>query len=756
MSRSQTRPAPVEYIDVTDDDDNSRAPPPRKPPSFRSVSFDDPTYDSRRIKPTTRHGIDPDNQALNKRYEKLLGKGYSAERKAFESLGRDNADDAIANAFAKIMEKSKKNGYPMTDDTKKKIAKKRVENRPKKQAVSKLQSQMVAQRDIGIGPRPGQLAPFWDPENLKGRYAQRGSLWSVDKFGKTVAEATPEQLQNRIRTGFRGQGAYWDGQGGFFGDVWNGIKKGVRTALPLLEAPATAALNSVAPGLGTALVPLAMTMSGKILGEGEYTVDANGQPVDRVTGEPAMFVSHPTIQRELQAPMPNLPTRVVGNLSTIDPNRVSYNNIVNPSSVNSVTVPTIASVNDETGDLIFSHNEYIGDIISPADGTGFKTIRKIAINPGVAQSFPLLAQFASKFEEYDFVQCVFHLKSLVTDGNATAAGSVMMVPIYNSASRPMPDKRSVASSEGSVTGKITSDLVCGVECDNAKTAYGGRRYVRTVDVDPNGLRLYDIGFLQIATENVPASTPIGELWCSYQVRLSKMRVDTQEITPIGEGITVMNRTTDASRAPNSFPMIGPSALSNISETIKVRALAEDVTAPQNYVSVGGYHVHMGIVGGSVFDVSWTMDMHINLGGDSAWVPNEADIVHFFNEQVPFGQTYSRIDFLNAVTTIPYVVSPAVLTRGPIQTGPSYPLSDPWPTVGTYIIPMTISAKIRFDMPGTIASFDGDVLFSLSEMGVPTLQGGRWMLRDGLGIAGRIGDVRFYPGSMITTSLIRSA
>ena len=341
----------------------------------------------------------------------------------------------------------------------------------------------------------------------------------ISMFGETYDSATPAQLQNRALYGWTGDGEYFrgngmymsgpqgtvmrhtnrfSGEGGFFDDLGNFFVRAGKTILPVAKDCARVAApvigNAIAPGIGGMVGTAA---ANAFLGEGEYETDN------------PMNVEEPAIK---------------------------YNNLINHGSVQTKGNAIITSAGDETGDLIFEHNEYIHDLTSRSND--FHTLERFEINPGVFTSFPLLSQFAQHFEEYDFIQCIFEFKSLVTNGNSTAAGSVMLCPNYNASNPNLPDKRSIENASGSVSGKVTGSLFCGIECANDKTAYGGIKYVRTVDVDSAGRRMYDLGFLQIATQGVPEGLAIGELWCRYKVRLSKMKVGGLKIPAVGSGVSL--------------------------------------------------------------------------------------------------------------------------------------------------------------------------------------------------------------------------
>lgn len=515
--------------------------------------------------------------------------------------------------------------------------------------------------------------------------ATKGTTASKAFYGDTLFKANKEQLRNRfIANGYSGRGRYdmsgaASGQGSFWDDILGNLKTVGQVLLNPMVGLGAEALNAIAPGAGTALKPVALSIGNSLLGTGAYndngeellvSMNPEGLP-EAVTTEsgansgvgvvgnrqaqllsqqksrtsladaqenmwqsdnPAQYM--PNKLDDMRAPMPKYDrqTEIVntGRLrfskNIIDSERVQFNNIVNHGQHNSRVPPRIRSVGDETADLVFTHNEYLRDITSASPM--FHTAALIEINPALFRSFPLLSKFASKYSEYDFIQCIFHFKSLVTDGNSSAAGSVMLVPAYNPADPPMSDKRGVENSEGAVSDKVTCDLVCGIECDDKKVAFGGLKYTRDVEVDPIGRRQYDVGTLQVALQGVPEGFVIGELWCSYQVRLSKLRVQQNSPLETNDGCTIaVSGIKPVAIGNNAYnDMTKPHRLNLFQMSNKDRSVTDFVDVHQNlapdfrvkYTSTdeqvsafsqgdrnnptAGYiEFDMAIVGGSVFD-----------------------------------------------------------------------------------------------------------------------------------------------------------
>ena len=193
---------------------------------------------------------------------------------------------------------------------------------------------------------------------------------------------------------------------------------------------------------------------------------------------------------------------------------------------------------DETGDLLFSHTEYLGDIVG--NGGTFDMNRIIYINPGLKDSFPVLARIASLFAEYRFERLIFIYKTLVTSGNGVAAGSVEMATRYNPDASDYTTKAQMKDADYSVGGKVDDEIVCGIECKQERNAVDGRLYIRTTPLgEYSSLHTYDMAKVEIALNNVPKDLLVGELYVAYTCRLCKMTNTTDmEPLPLNNGFSL--------------------------------------------------------------------------------------------------------------------------------------------------------------------------------------------------------------------------
>lgn len=114
---------------------------------------------------------------------------------------------------------------------------------------------------------------------------------------------------------------------------------------------------------------------------------------------------------------------------------------------------------------------------------------------------------------------------MITPGNATANGTVIMATQYNCLAPPFTSKQFMENYDFANSTVVSSTALHGVECDPKKNAGSPTQYVRTAAV-PAGqdAKTYDMGVFQLATAGAYANQTIGELWVSYKVTLRKTKV----------------------------------------------------------------------------------------------------------------------------------------------------------------------------------------------------------------------------------------
>lgn len=184
--------------------------------------------------------------------------------------------------------------------------------------------------------------------------------------------------------------------------------------------------------------------------------------------------------------------------------------------------------------LRISHDEYLGDIYGPAAGNYFQNL-VYQFNPGLASTFPMLAQIVSNFQEYRILQLIFHFKCGTTPYGSSngQTGIIVMAFNVNPLDVPFQDKTSIEDYRGAVSFLPTQDGYLGVECKGQESRAGKWRYTRTTGLPlGNGMNAtslddYDFGSFQMALCNVPnaqAGLTLGELRCYVTVEMRNLKL----------------------------------------------------------------------------------------------------------------------------------------------------------------------------------------------------------------------------------------
>jgi len=155
-------------------------------------------------------------------------------------------------------------------------------------------------------------------------------------------------------------------------------------------------------------------------------------------------------------------------------------------------------------------------------------VKQIAINPGLASTFPWLSRIAGQYESYKWEYLEFYYKRTVSEFAASATSGEVILMLEYDAEGIAPTTKAQALD--------ASDHVQGMPCtpelriawDMKQSQNGGfAHFVRSGPPDAGeDIRGYDVGSLNLCTNGMPSSgTAIGELHVRYKVRLSKPLID---------------------------------------------------------------------------------------------------------------------------------------------------------------------------------------------------------------------------------------
>jgi len=187
---------------------------------------------------------------------------------------------------------------------------------------------------------------------------------------------------------------------------------------------------------------------------------------------------------------------------------------------------TPAVMHSENNKFVIRHREYIQDIVSSSASNTFVN-QSLSIQPGLPSVFPWLSAIASQFEEYKVLGMVFEFKTLYADAIASSAsnssiGGVIMATDYNSNNSAFVNKQQMDNTQYTTSCKPSESFYHPIECNPRDTPLP-MLYIRSGALAANiDQKTYDLGNFQIASFGVAStSVTLGELWCSYEVELSK-------------------------------------------------------------------------------------------------------------------------------------------------------------------------------------------------------------------------------------------
>lgn len=155
------------------------------------------------------------------------------------------------------------------------------------------------------------------------------------------------------------------------------------------------------------------------------------------------------------------------------------------------------------------NREYFKDVV----GSDAYSAQVTQINPGNNIMFPWLSGIAANYESYMFRKLKFCYEPICS---TVTPGSLMMAIDYDAADSVAPSKAVLMAYEGAVRTSPWAEAICNA---NRADKILQKRFV-TIGSNPVGtdIRLNNVGFLTVASQQVPAGTSnIGEMYVEYEV-----------------------------------------------------------------------------------------------------------------------------------------------------------------------------------------------------------------------------------------------
>jgi len=171
------------------------------------------------------------------------------------------------------------------------------------------------------------------------------------------------------------------------------------------------------------------------------------------------------------------------------------------------------------------HREFITDLTSP--GPDFNSTTYL-IQPTNELLFPWGSNIMRQYSEYKIKGMVFQFKSnsaTAIGSTSTGLGTVVMATQYDVLHTNFHDKKEMEAHEFCVSGKPSDDILHPVECDPSKSPLD-TLYIQDATVElKSDQRFHDFAKFTVATVGQQSPANLGELWVSYDIELSKPRLD---------------------------------------------------------------------------------------------------------------------------------------------------------------------------------------------------------------------------------------
>lgn len=342
------------------------------------------------------------------------------------------------------------------------------------------------------------------------------------------------------------------GKGGFWGDVWDGVKKGA---------------NFVADNVPKA-IGLAKTLAPLLSGFGAYHVKRNSLMAAAA------------------------PRRMRGALSS---------GYTTESGFPTVAPPVFA--NGGVGsDCIISHSEFVANVQSSVN---FRKTTYL-VNAGNPALFPWFSQLSALYEEYEILGMVFEYRPTSAKAVGTvssAMGVVLMASDYDCYDDSFTSKRAAEAAEYCTPGAPYEHLVHPIECDRSRNVLGKEYIVpgaTLVSQLPGDARMSAYCLTSIITEGQQLDgTAIGELHVSYHIRVSR---------PILEGVQTSNYSQHVTLSANTAGLVTIDSNRVVGSGFDVTQAAVGFrtitfTVPDNSPRIGGTYL-VTVLGTSPTSVTW--------------------------------------------------------------------------------------------------------------------------------------------------------
>jgi len=203
------------------------------------------------------------------------------------------------------------------------------------------------------------------------------------------------------------------------------------------------------------------------------------------------------------------------------------------------------------------HRELLASITG---SSAFAIAQSLALNPGLAATFPWLSTQARNWEQYRFNKLKF---CYYTRTGSNMPGSVQLIPDYDAADAAPVSEQAASSYEDTVEDAPWKDIECQLRAA-AMFPMGPKKYVRIGALSSNlDIKTYDAGTLFVATTD-GTTVSWGKLWVEYDVTLfTPQNESSSGVVAASQHVTSVNPTT-GNILPTPVTQAGSSSLVSVS------------------------------------------------------------------------------------------------------------------------------------------------------------------------------------------------
>jgi hypothetical protein len=211
------------------------------------------------------------------------------------------------------------------------------------------------------------------------------------------------------------------------------------------------------------------------------------------------------------------------------------------------TAPRVTATRDSCRIV---HREFIGNITG---SVAFNLSQSLAVNPGLAATFPWLSVTAQAWEQYKFHKLRF---CFYTRTGSNTPGSVLLSPDYDASDAPPSSEQIMSSYDNTVEDAPWKDMCCVLK-PQLMSGMAKRHFVRSAALAANqDIKLYDVADFYVGTVDGTAVS-WGKLWVEYDIEFFIPQLPPLGIQASSGGSIVGGGALSAANPLGTVPVLDP-------------------------------------------------------------------------------------------------------------------------------------------------------------------------------------------------------